>query len=274
MLSGESLFALIALLLVCGAAAGLIAGLLGVGGGIILVPAMVFVLDFQGVADRVSMHMAVATSLAVIVTTAMSSARAHWRRGGIDKAIARRWIPAMACGALGGALLARLISGDLLRIAFALLAIIIGLKFLRGQRPQPTRHRPVPGPAQQLGIASGIGALSAWLGIGGGSLSVPVLQALGLSVHRAVGTSSLLGLAIAIPATLGFIAAGYSIADRPPGSLGYVYAPAAATLAVTAALLAPVGARLAHSLDQIRLKQVFGIFLLMAGLRVARKGMS
>lgn len=273
-MTSHTLLTLIAMLLVSGAFAGIFAGLLGVGGGIVLVPVLSFLFGFLGISDAVTMHMAVATSLTVIIATAVSSAKAHRARDAIDVAIVRRWMPAIGVGALAGALLARSISGDVLRGLFAALALIIGISFIRGQANSASRGSLSIPPTGQMMIASLIGVLSSWLGIGGGSMSVPALQATGLPVHKAVGTSSLLGLAIAVPGAIGFVLAGQGVADRPAGSLGYVYWPAAVALAVTAALLAPVGARLAHGLDQRRLRQVFGIFLLLAGSNMVLKTLS
>ncbi|MEO0575610.1 MAG: sulfite exporter TauE/SafE family protein [Pseudomonadota bacterium] len=264
-MTSHTILTLSAMLLASGAFAGMVAGLLGVGGGVVLVPVLSLLLGFLGISDDIAMHIAVATSLTVIIATAISSARAHRAKRALDLSTVRRWMPAMALGALTGALLARTISGDVLRVLFVALAFIVGISFIRGPgKTAPKRNMTLP-TIGHYAVALLIGTLSAWLGIGGGSMSVPTLQATGLSVHKAVGTSALLGLAIAIPGAIGFMIAGQGVTGRPVGSVGYVYWPAALTLAATAALLAPVGAKLAHRLDQQRLRQIFGIFLLLAG---------
>lgn len=265
-MTAETLMTLALTLTLAGAFAGIIAGLLGVGGGIVMVPVMTIVLALLSVAPDVSMHMAVASSLAVINATALVSSRAHARRDALDFAIVRRWGPFVALGALAGALVARYLSGDFLRLLFASLAMLVGLRFLLAR--QRAAGRLQLGHAGQRCCAGAIGLLSSWLGIGGGTFSVPLLHANGLAVHRAVGTSSLIGLFIALPATAGYIAGGLGMAGRPAGSLGYLYLPAVAVLTLSAMLLTPIGARLAHRLAQHRLRQVFGVFLLLAAARL------
>ncbi len=262
----DTLISLLLPLLLAGAAAGLIAGLLGVGGGILLVPVLSVVLPTIGVPDSVSMHIAVASSLAVIIATAIASARAHAKRGSVDTDLVRRWAPFIAIGALAGALVARMLSGDVLRVMFAVLAFVLGVRFLLARERETSRLALAANP--QRACAAGIGVLSAWLGIGGGSFSVPLINALGRPVQRAVGTSAWLGLFIAVPATAGYIVGGLGVAGRPDFSLGYLHLPSVIIIGAAGVLLAPVGAQLAHALPQRRLKQVFGVFLLMASARL------
>lgn len=267
----DTLLNLFVPLLLAGAFAGIVAGLLGVGGGIVIVPVMTVVLTFLAVPPAVSMHIAVASSLAVIIATAIVSSRAHGRRGALDMAIVRRWGPFIALGALAGALVARLLSGDFLRLLFATLALIVGLRFLLARQHNAGRLN--IGSHGQRVCAAVIGLLSSWLGIGGGTFSVPLLHAQGLAVHRAVGTSALIGLFIALPATVGYIASGIGVPGRPGGSLGYLYLPAVLVLALSATVLTPLGARLAHRLPQHRLRQVFGVFLLLASARLFERAL-
>lgn len=257
-------------LIIAGAVAGLLAGLLGIGGGVVLVPVLLVLLAKQGIADSVSMHVAVATSMATIIFTAVASARSHWKRGSVDEQTLRQWAPWIMLGALLGGSVARWIDGDFLRILFVLLAIVIGLRFLRGQDKNTQASLTLSSSQQRISAAS-IGLLSSWLGIGGGSLSVPLLTATGKPVHRAIGTSSALGLLIAVPAVFGFIFSGWNAAGLPSFSLGYVHVTSAFIIVVCAISLAPVGVSLSHRINQARLKQVFGLFLLIAAARMAWK---
>ncbi|MEL7297037.1 MAG: sulfite exporter TauE/SafE family protein [Pseudomonadota bacterium] len=261
------------ILAAAGILAGLLAGLLGIGGGIVLVPAGLIVLHALQVPSSVTMHVAVATSSAAIVFSAASSALAHHRLGAVDWTTVRRWALWTAAGAFAGGIISRYINGDWLRLLFMFLATYVGFRFLRPTGNRASLPRTLPLLAQR-GIATLIGLLSAWLGIGGGSFIVPVLSTLGKAVNQAIATSAALGNCIALPATLGFVIAGLGVADRPPLSFGYVHAPSLAVFALSAIALAPVGARLAHRVNQRRLKQLFGIFLWIAALRIAMGLMS
>ncbi|MEM7762833.1 MAG: sulfite exporter TauE/SafE family protein [Pseudomonadota bacterium] len=268
MTSIEPLVSQLPVLAAAGIVAGLLAGLLGIGGGIVLVPAGLIVLGALQVPASVSMHVAIATSSAAIVFSAMSSALAHHRLGSVDWVTVQRWALWTAAGAFAGGVISRYINGDWLRLLFMLLAVFVGFRFLRPTDHQPTAARALPLVAQR-GIATLIGLFSAWLGIGGGSFTVPVLTTLGTAVSRAIATSAALGNCIALPATLGFIIAGLDAAGRPPLSIGYVHTPSLVVFALSAMALAPVGARLAHRINQRRLKQLFGVFLWIAALRIA-----
>ncbi|MEM6820191.1 MAG: sulfite exporter TauE/SafE family protein [Pseudomonadota bacterium] len=252
------------LLITAGVVAGLMAGLLGIGGGIVLVPVLVVWLEASGVDPAVSTHIAIATALTTMLATAPASASSHHRRGAIDWSRIQRWGLPIAIGAASGALLARYISGSALRLLFSGLAALIGTRMLLGS----TSSFRLPPSADRASIPSGIGLLSAWLGIGGGSFSVPLLTGFGLPVRRAVGTSALLGLFIAVPAVIGYVVGGSGVALRPPQTLGYLHWPAALLLGVTAALFAPVGAALAHRVSPAGLKRLFGAFLIAAAIRL------
>lgn len=267
----DILLSLIVPLVLAGGVAGLIAGLLGVGGGIVIVPVMTVVLAILAVPASVSMHIAVASSLAVIIATSMASARAHAGRDALDADVVRRWGPFIALGALGGALVARFLDGDFLRVLFATLALVLGVRFILARSTDTGRLR--LGSIAQRACAGVIGILSSWLGIGGGTFSVPLLHALGLTMHRAVGTSALIGLFIALPATIGYVVGGLGIAGRPEFSLGFLHLPSVVVLTLTATLLAPLGARLAHRLEQRRLRQVFGVFLIIGAARLFQQAL-
>lgn len=262
------LIELVLLLAAAGVAAGVLAGLLGVGGGIVLVPVLDLAFGASGVPDEVRMHLAVGTSLASIVPTALSSARAHRNRGGIDPAVAASWSPAIAVGATLGAWLASRVGGSVLSMVFAVVALIAALRMLSGADASGDgRDRGAARP-RWWPLPVAIGTVSSMMGIGGGTLSVPVLSALGLPVHRAVGTSAWLGLWIALPAAIGFGWLGRGSAGLPTFSVGYVNLLALGILLPATVLAAPLGAKLAHSLTRRQLSAAFGVFLLISALRM------
>jgi uncharacterized protein len=260
----------IAALVAAGVAGGLIAGLLGVGGGIVIVPALDFALQAAGVAPEAALHLAVATSMATIVPTAISSSRSHARRGSVDLGVVRRWSVPIVLGAFAGSMLASLLEAQVLALVFGSVALAAALKMLL-----PIDHvvlRPgLPGGISGAMIPAGIGAVSSMMGIGGGTLSVPTLTLLGVPVHKAVGTAALLGLWIAVPATLGYLLARPPAALVPPFTLGYVSLPGLALIAPITWAVAPLGARLAHSLDRRKLSAAFGAFLFVVALRMAHR---
>jgi len=258
----------IAALIAAAVAGGLIAGLLGVGGGLILVPALDFALQAAGISPAVALHVAVATSMATIVPTAISSSRSHARRGAVDAAVVRRWSVPIVVGALAGSLLAARLEPAVLAIVFGVVAFAAALKMLL-----PIDHivlrQGLPGGVGGALIPAAIGAVSSMMGIGGGTLSVPTMTLLGEPVHKAVGTAALLGLWIAVPATLGYLLAQPpDAAGLPPWTVGYVSLPGLALIAPVTWAVAPLGARLAHSLDRRKLTAAFGVFLLVVALRM------
>lgn len=250
-----------------GALAGIMAGLFGIGGGIILVPVLqsVFV-SFNYPAD-LAMHMAVATSLASIVATGLSASLSHARHGSVDLIALRRLAPAVAFGALSGTLVAGYLGGVFLSFLFVAFAATMAILMSRGQKGIAlARQLPQGGRAILLG--SVIGSLSSMLGIGGGTMSVPTLNACGLTMARAVGTGSALGLCIAVPGVIGFAITGASLVETPPYSLGYVNLLALAVISPLSVLTAPYGVRLAHRFSETALRQGFAIFLIMVAARM------
>jgi len=250
-----------------GIASGVFAGLLGIGGGAIMVPALAFAFEALGFDDNVSQHVAVASSLAIIIPTGLMSARAHYGRGAVDLGILRLWAPFVLAGTLAGGLMAGLFSGDVLRLVFGVMVLLVALnivtpfqKRLMGHLSgSPTTHRVA---------ASLVGYVSALMGVGGGSLSVPTIAAFGETMHKAVGTGAAIGVFIAIGGTLGFIVSGWREAGLPPLSLGYVNLVALVLVGGFAALMAPLGAALAHRLQQQTLKYVFAVFLVLVGVNM------
>lgn len=266
-LSHTVLVILVVGLLGTGVVAGLLAGLLGVGGGIVIVPVLFWVLEALDFPSVLSMQMAVGTSLATIVPTSLSSMRAHHRKGAVDGALLRLWGPAVVVGAAAGGLAAGPIGGDGLKLVFGVIALAVSVNMATPRRLIVAAAPPVSRWINRI-IATLIGFFSALMGIGGGTLSVPTLSACSYPMHRAVGTASAIGLLIALPAVLGFIWSGLGVPGRPPLSLGYVNLAAAAIIFPVTVLCAPVGAGLAHRLNQKRLRQAFALFLALTALRM------
>lgn len=258
---------MLAALLGAGAAGGLLAGLLGVGGGIVIVPALDLALTLAGVDPAVALHVAVATSMATIVPTSISSSRSHAKRGAVDGDVIRRWSLPIVVGSLAGALLASSVEARVLSGVFGVVALLAALKMLLPLDRVVLRPTLPGGPTGAV-IPASIGIVSAMMGIGGGTLSVPSMTLCGVPVHKAVGTAALLGLWISVPATLGYLLAGTGDDVMPPWTVGYVSLAGFAIVAPVAWLVAPLGARLAHSLDRRRLSAAFGVFLLVVAVRM------
>jgi uncharacterized membrane protein YfcA len=255
--------------LALGAAAGLLAGLLGVGGGLVIVAALVWLLPSQGIPGEHAMHVALATSLASIVLTGLSSARAHHLRGSVLWPSVRWLVPGLLLGGVLGAAFATALAGETLRWIVAGFCFLAAAQLAFGQvRGHGDRADAPASPGLSL-AGIGIGATSAVVGIGGGSLTVPLLVWLGVAPVRAVGTSSACGVAIGVASAAGYVGLGPAPGVLPAWSLGYVYLPAAIGIALASILAAPWGTRLAHRLSGGALKRVFALFLVAAGLAVA-----
>lgn len=254
------------LYLATGAVAGLLAGLFGVGGGLIIVPALAFSFASLGFDNLVLMHLAVGTSLATIVFTSLSSIWAHHRRGAVDWPTVFRLTPGIVLGALGGAVLARFIPSDALRTVFSIFELAVALQLALNLKPSP--HRALPGRTGSTLAGGVIGMISALVGVGGGTLTVPFLLWCNVVMQRAVATSAACGLPIALAGAIGFLAAGWGVVGLPRGSSGYLYWPAFVGVVAASVLFAPLGARLAHTLPAARLKRLFSLLLLLLGLRM------
>lgn len=258
---------LIAFCLATGAISGLLAGLLGVGGGIVVVPALYFVLGYLGVDEAVRMQVAVATSLATIVPTSILSAQAHRQRGSVDLVLLRAWVPPALAGAVVGTLFAASVKGTLLAGIFGAVAVLVAFQMIAF--PHGLAIRPaLPGRAGSVAMAVIIGGLSAIMGIGGGTLAVPVLSLFSYPIRLAVGTAASLGLYVAIPATAGFVIGGWSVDGLPPLSLGYVNLVGFSAILPAMLLFVRLGARIAHAISQPALRRTFGIVLAGVGLRM------
>lgn len=254
-------------LLATGAVTGITAGLLGVGGGIVVVPVLFHLFTSMNISPDVRMHLAVGTSLATIIATSSSSIRAHWRRGAVDTNLLRQWGPWILVGVLIGTALAGMVRGVVLSSVFASIALLVAIHMGLGS-PRKVIANALPSGILRAGIAGTIGAISAMMGIGGGTLSVPTLTLFNYPIHRAVGTAAAIGFIIGIPGAIGFIVSGWGASSLPPFSLGYINLLGLALILPTSMLLAPVGARLAHRLDTTKLRRVFAVFLAITAIRM------
>ena len=249
-----------------GAIGGILAGLLGVGGGLVIVPVLLWLFTVQGFDSAVVLHLAIGTSLGTIIATSVSSVRAHHRRGAVRWALVARLAPGIVVGALAGAWLADQFSTLWLQRVFALFVISVGVQMLGN--PKVTGHRDPPG-AAGMGVAGTvIGVVSALGGIGGGTLTVPFLIWHRVPAVNAVATSSACGLPIAIAGALGFLVTGWGEAALPPAATGYIYWPALLGIAATSVITAPLGAWLAHRLPVPVLKRLFAALLLGVGSKL------
>jgi uncharacterized membrane protein YfcA len=263
----QLLLGLIAAALATGVAAGTLAGLLGVGGGIVIVPVLYHVFPMLGIDESVRMHLAVGTSLATIILTSIMSARAHARRGAMDRRLLRTYAPGIVAGVLVGAFLGARARGELLVLIFASVALVVAVDMALRRRTVHLTSAPITGlPAQVIGFF--IGGFSAVMGIGGGTFSVPAFTLMKVPVHRAVGTAAAIGLLISVPGALGFLWTGLGNPNLPPGSVGYISLPALIAIVPGTMLCAPLGVRIAHALSDRALRIAFAIFLLMTSARM------
>lgn len=270
---------LIVTLLGVGGLAGLSAGLFGIGGGAVMVPALFFAFNALGVSQDVVMHSAIATSSAIIIVNAIRSTLSHHKHGAVDWDLLWPKNPFLSyafwigLGAFLAAIwLAPRLSGQVLTVLFAGVASLVALQFIFG-RPDWKLRETVPGGMARPIVGGTVGVLSSLMGIGGGSLTVPLMSICGVPIHRAVATASGFGFAIALPATLGFIISGIGAQGRPAFSLGYVNAMGFVLIASIAFLTIPLGAKLAHSMSQKKLKMIFGVCLLFVAINMARKAL-
>jgi uncharacterized protein len=268
----RELLPLIGILAATGLVAGFAAGLLGVGGGIVTVPVLEYSLRFAGVPEDYRMHVAVATSLAAIIPTSLSSTRSHHARGAVDWALARRWAAPILLASFAGSLLASSAPFVLLAGLFGSVALLIAVKMML-----PMDHLRVAGhpPRGAVGaaVAALIGGVSAMMGIGGGTLAVPTLTLCGEPIHRAVGTAAFFGLLISVPGTVGYLLARPDAA-LPWLTVGFVSLAGLAVIAPGSMLTAALGARAAHALSRRRLSQAFGAFLLLVGTRMIYRALT
>lgn len=252
-----------------GAFAGLIAGLFGIGGGVVMVPAMYYVFGALGYDGDRTMHVAVGTSLAVIVATSLRSVSAHAKKGAVDFEVLKAWAPFIVVGTLIGTVVADYIPSRGLTGLFGAMALLLSLQFFFG-RPNWKLADDMPGGLPRIALGNTIGLLSALMGIGGGVMGVTLMTLCGKSIHRAVATAAGFGVAIGAPGAIGYIVNGWG-SDAVPLSLGYVNMPGFVLLAGSAFFVAPLGAHLAHSLPADNLKRLFAIGLSVVGVLLLRE---
>ena len=261
---------IIAAMLAVGSLAGFIAGLLGVGGGTIIVPVVLWALQLQGIGNHpYAQHLAVGTSFAIMLFTTLSSVAAQHKKQSIDWQTVMRMTPGMMAGVLIGAASAKYMPTAGLQVFFIVFISIIAVRTLVGIKPKPSRTLPRLAGLNATGVL--FGAVSSWVGIGGGSLSVPFLIYCNMPPHKAVGTSSGLAWPIALAGTVGYLAAGRHISGLPDGAIGFLYLPAVAILSIATIVFAPLGVKTAHKLPPETLKTAFGLLLLAIAARMLWK---
>lgn len=264
------LIQMLALLMVIGAFAGVLAGLLGVGGGIVLVPSFFYAFRTLGYDGPQLMQMCLATSLATIIVTSLRSVASHHRRGAVDWAILRTWAPGIALGAVGGMAMAAALRSGVLQGVFGGIGIVIGL-YLGLGRAAWRLGPAMPGGVTRALLSPMVGFLSVLMGIGGGSFGVPLMSLYGVPIHRAVATAAGFGVTIALPSVAGFLLLTIAPESRPPLTVGAVNLVAFAVVIAMTLITAPVGVRLAHAMDPRPLKRVFAVFLLLVAGNMLRK---
>ena len=302
--------ALLAEFLALGAFTGFLAGLLGIGGGMLMVPFVTFIIASRGVESGLAVKMAIATSMATILFTSISSLRAHHKRGAVRWDLVRGIAPGIVVGSLAaGAGAFALIKGAALAVLFAVFVGFSATQMLLNRKPKPSRaipgplgqgaalavlfavfvgfsatqmllnrkpkpSRAIPGRLGQGAAGAGIGFLSGLVGAGGAFVSVPFMTWCNVPIHNAVATSAALGFPIALASTVGYVISGWQLPDALPGSLGYLYLPALLCIAVASVSTAPLGARVAHSLDVAQLKRVFAFMLYALAAYMVHKGLT
>ena len=248
-----------------GAFAGVLAGLLGVGGGLVIVPALTFIFTAQHLPEGHILHLALGTSLASIMFTSISSLRAHHGRGAVDWIVMRRISAGILAGTFGGSWIAAQLSTPFLKGFFVVFLYYVAAQMLLDIKPKP--HRQLPGWGGMSGVGGVIGGVSSLVGIGGGTMSVPFLVWCNIAIHRAIGTSAAVGFPIALAGAAGYVVNGLSV-PLPEHSLGFVYLPALVGIAAASVVTAPFGAKLAHRLPIGQLKKIFALLLIVMGTKM------
>jgi len=255
-----------------GLCTGVLAGLLGIGGGMIMVPFITIILSGRGVAPNLAVKMAIATSMATILFTSISSVRAHHKRGAVRWDLVKRLAPGIILGGVVASFgVFAMLKGSWLALVFAAFVSFSATQMFLDKKPAPTRQ--VPGTIGLIGAGSVIGFLSGLVGAGGGFVSVPFMTWCNVAIHNAVATSAALGFPIALANVVGYVISGQSVQNLPPHSVGYIWLPALAVIASCSVLTAPLGARLAHKLPVKQLKRVFASILYLLALYILYKGL-
>lgn len=245
---------------------GLLSGLLGVGGGLIMVPVLSFIFTSLGFTKEHNMQMALGTSLAVIFFTSLASSRAHQQHHNVDWTIVKKVALGIMLGAFLGSLVAAKFDASLLKALFVVYVFLVGFQILSNYTPNPARTLPSSPALNCVGIV--IGWVSSFVGIGGGTLSVPFLIYCNVDTKRAIGTSSAIGLPIALAGAIGYMVSGQQISNLPSHSLGFIYLPAFVIIAIASLISAPLGAVLVQKLAVKKLKKIFAILLIAIGCKM------
>lgn len=260
-------------LLALGLCTGFLAGLLGIGGGMLMVPFLTFILTQRGVSADLAVKMAIATSMATILFTSISSVRAHHKRGAVRWDLVKGLAPGIVLGGLiAGAGVFAALKGSWLALVFAVFVAFSATQMLLNKKPAPSRQ--MPGMAGQLGAGTGIGFISGLVGAGGGFISVPFMTWCNVSMHNAVATSAALGFPIALANTFGYVVGARNMANPLPGSFGYLYLPALVVIALASVSMAPLGVKAAHALNVAQLKRVFAGLLYLLAAYMLYKGLA
>lgn len=264
---------LIGELLLLGLCTGFLAGFLGVGGGMLIVPFLIMILGQRGVEPGMAVKMAIATSMATILFTSTSSVWAHHKRGAVRWEVVRTLAPGIVVGGLiAGAGVFAALKGAWLALIFAVFVGYTGYQMLSDKKPFPARQ--MPGPAGSLGVGGAIGFISGLVAAGGGFMAVPFMLWCNVPVHHAVATSAALGFPIALANTTGYVIGGWGLPPTIPGALGYLYLPALVVLAFASVLMAPVGVKAAHGVNVKQLKRVFAWVLFILSAYMLFKGLT
>lgn len=260
---------LIVSMLAAGLFAGFVAGMFGIGGGFVVVPALAAVLTLlgQGSSQSSIMHVAIGTSLATILFTSLRSVQAHAKRGAVDWNILKGWLPSVIAGVVVGVILTSMMNGKALKIVFGVGVLLMGLHFLFPILAKKTKtEEGMPKGVVRAGLGSSLGAFCSLLGIGGGTPAVLIMTLNGVNIHRAIATAAGFGTLIAIPGALGNILIGLGQKDLPIGSVGYVNVIALTAIVAMSFFTAPLGVAAAHSLDPVKLKRIFGVYLIVTAV--------
>ncbi len=261
---------LIVELLLLGTGTGFLAGLLGIGGGMIMVPFITYILTHRGVPDSLAVKMAIATSMATIIFTSLSSVRAHHKRGTVLWPLVMRLAPGIVLGSAIASLGAfSVVKGQSLALVFAVFVGFSAFQMLRNVKPSPSRD--LPGPVGQIGAGGVMGFLSGLVGAGGAFISVPYMTWCNVTMHNAISTAAALGFPIALANVLGYIYSGWSEQNLPEGAFGYIFVPALVVIASASVLVAPLGVRAAHALPVVKLKRIFsGLLFCLAAYMLSK----
>jgi uncharacterized protein len=257
---------LIGMYILVGAIAGILAGLLGIGGGLVIVPMLVYCFTLQSIPYEHLMQIALGTSMASIIFTSVSSFLAHHRRGAVEWSVVKRIALGILIGTYVGAWIATGLSTEFLKVFFVVFIYYVAVQMLLNRKPKASMQ--LPGHGGMFVAGNVIGVVSSLVGIGGGTLSVPFMVWHNIPLHRAIGTSAAIGFPIAIAGTVGYLVNGIGVFGLPAYSIGFIYLPALAGIVCTSVLTAPLGVRLAHFLPVDRLRRVFAVLLFLVGTRM------